>query len=340
MAKMRAALCPKPGTIAITEVEKPVPGEGQVLVEVRATGLCGSDVDGYLDRHPMIGYPIIMGHECSGVIAELGPGVTNVSRDDEVVVEPFFTCKTCEACLKGKYNLCKDLVITGHQVNGSLADFVLAESMFVHPKPPSISWEEAAIVEPMSGSLHAVKRAGVGLGDLVVILGCGTMGSFTLQHCRNAGAETIIADSQAFKLDVARQLGADRTVNVTQERMEDVVNERTGGVGADIVIEAVGLPETVAQTTKLVRRGGTIVLIGWTGNQTDPFDMTSVTLNELTVLGTLGFAWDFPTSLDLLRRGKVDASAIISHRLPLERVEEGIHMLHEGRDNVWKIAIV
>jgi len=336
---MKAAVCTQPGTIEITQVPVPAPKKGEVLVQVKATGLCGSDVDGYLGRHPMMGYPLIMGHECSGTVAALGEGVTKVAVGDAVVVEPFFTCKTCQACLEGKYNLCKDLIITGHQVSGSLAEYVPAEAMFVHPKPENIGFDEASIVEPLSGSLHAVKRAGVGIGDLTVIIGCGTMGSFALQHCRNAGAETIVADVEDFKLDVARKLGADHTVNVGTDDLVKVVEEMTGGVKADVVIEACGVPETLAQTTRLVRRGGTIMLIGWSGNPTDPFDLTSVTLDELRVLGTLGFAWDFPTALSLARRGKVDLGAIISHHMPLDRTEEAIQLHHSGKDHAWKIII-
>jgi L-iditol 2-dehydrogenase len=337
--KMKAALCTAPEKIEMTEVDVPVPKEGEVLVQVKATGLCGSDVDGYLGKHPMIGYPIIMGHECSGVVAALGPGVTGVAQSDAVVVEPFFTCKKCPACLRGKYNLCKDLLIIGHQIPGSLAEYVLAESMFVHPKPENIGFDEAAIVEPLSGSLHAVKRAGVTIGDFTVVIGAGTMGSFALQHCRNAGAETLIADVEDFKLELAASLGADHTLNVKRENLRDRVQELTGGVGADVVIEACGHPATLAQTTTLVKRGGTIMLIGWSGNKADPFDLTSLTLDELTVLGTLGFAWDFPTALGLAGRGKVDLGAIISHHFPLEKTEEAIKLFHSGKERAWKIII-
>jgi len=337
--KMKAALCPRPGEMVITEVDVPEPKEGEVLVEVRATGLCGSDVDGFLGRHPMIGYPIIMGHECSGVIAAVGKNARGVHKGDAVVVEPFFTCKSCPSCLRGKYNLCKDLRIIGHQIPGSLAEYVLAEARFAHPKPENLSFEEGAIAEPLSGSLHAVKRAGIGVGDFTVIIGCGTIGSFSLQHAKNAGAEVLIADVQDFKLSRARKLGADHVLNVNREDLKAKVDELTGGLGADKVIEAVGLPETLVQTTKLVRRGGTIMLIGWSGNKTDQFDLTSVTLDELTVLGTLGFCWDFPAALNLAGRGKVDLKSIISHKFPLEKTREAIELFQSGKDNAWKIII-
>jgi len=338
-AKMKAAVCKARETIVIEQVPVPKPKAGKVLVEVKATGLCGSDVDGYTGHHPMIKWPIILGHECSGVVAALGPGVTAWKVGDPVAVEPFFTCKKCPACLKAKYNLCVDLKITGHQVPGSMAEYVIAEACFLHRKPDNVPFAEAAIAEPVSGSLHAVERSNIRLGDFVVLIGCGTIGSLAMQHVLNKGAEVLVSEPLEFKLKTARQLGAHHTLNPDTEDLEKKVKQLTGGIGADCVIEAVGKPETVASTVRLVKRGGTIMLIGWTGNKTDPFDMTSVTLDELTVLGTLGFCWDFPVALKLLSQGKVKVAPIITHRLPLQRVEEGIKMLKERHKGVWKIAI-
>lgn len=339
MATMKAAVCRDRETIVIEDVPRPAPGPGQVLVRVMATGLCGSDVDGFTGHHPMIAWPIILGHECAGVVSAVGRGVTGWREGDAVAVEPFFTCKTCPACVRGRYNLCAHLKIIGHQIPGSMADYVLAESCFLHRKPDGIPFEEAAIAEPASGSLHAVERCAPRLGDLVVIIGCGTIGSLAMQHCLNKGAEVLVAEPRAFKRKVARQLGAHAALDPSAEDLRAKVLELTGGIGADCVIEAVGRPETLAETVRLVRRGGTIMLIGWSGNKTDPFDLTSVTLDELTVLGTLGFCHDFPTALKLMARGSVKIAPIISHRMPLERVAEGIAMLREGAEGVWKIVI-
>jgi len=336
---MKAAVCKDREQIVIEQVPVPEPGAGEVLVQVKATGLCGSDVDGYTGHHPMIGWPIILGHECSGVVAEPGAGVEGWSPGDEVAVEPFFTCKKCPACIQSKYNLCVDLKITGHQVPGSMADYTIAEACFLHSKPENVPFAEAAIAEPTSGSLHAVERCNLRLGDFVVILGCGTIGSLAMQHCLNKGVEVLVADPEDFKLETARSLGVHHALNPQKEDLPARVKELTSGVGADCVIEAVGKQETLAATTGLVRRGGTIMLIGWSGEKTDPFDLTTVTLDELTVLGTLGFCHDFPVALKLMSMGKVKIAPIITHRIPLERVEEGIRMLREHEPGVWKIVI-
>jgi L-iditol 2-dehydrogenase len=336
---MKAAVCTQKERIEIQDISRPVPKEGEVLVQVKATGLCGSDVDGYTGDHPMIFWPITLGHEASGIIAETGPGVNQWQEGDEVVIEPFFTCKKCTACREGLYNLCTDLKITGHQVPGTLAEFVLAEAGFLHPKPKNISFEEAAIAEPVSGSLHAVERCRLALADFAVIIGCGTIGSLAMQHCLNKGAEVMVIEPSPGKRKIAAEFGTHHTLDPAEGDPKKRILELTDGRGADCVIEAVGAPETLGLTTTLVRRGGTIMLIGWSGNSSDHFDLTSVTLDELNVLGTLGFCNDYPAALKLMSMGKVRVGPIISHHLPLEDAERGIQMLKNREEGVWKIVI-
>lgn len=336
---MKAAVCSAPGKILIREVPKPAPGPGEVLVKVKSVGVCGSDVDGYRGHHPMIGYPIILGHECSGIIAEVGKGVAASRVGEAVVVEPFFTCDACAFCLQGTYNFCAALKIIGHQVAGAYAEYVLIPAKFAHTKPANVSFDAAAILEPCSGSLHAVRRGRIQAGDFVVIIGGGTMGSFSTQHCRNLSAETLVIEPVAFKRQLALDLGASHVIDPAAQDVAGMVKELTRGRMADVVIEAVGKQATLAQTVSLVKNGGTIILIGWTGNDTDPFDLTHTTFKELTVLGTLGFCRDFPIAMKLVAQGKIDIERIISHRFRLEQVTEAIELLESGRDNVMKAVV-
>jgi len=340
MSDMRAAVCYKPGDVRVQEVPKPEPSAEQVVVKVKATGVCGSDVDGYLGTHPWIRYPIILGHECSGVVDCTGEGAGKFRPGDAVVVEPFFVCGRCPACLKGRYNLCRDITIIGHQVPGSFAEYVLIDERFLHPLPEGVSFEAGALAEPASGSLHAVGRCNLAIGDFVVLLGCGTIGYFAAQHVLNSGARLLVSEPEARKREKAGDLGAEHVLDPREESVLDRVMEITDGVGADCVIEAVGMPETIRETVALARKGGTVMLIGWTGNQTDPFDTTTLTLDEMTVLGTMGFAWDFPVALRLLASGRIDAESIITHRFPLDRCAEALETLHEKRDGIWKAMIV
>jgi len=336
---MKAAVCTGIGSIDIQDIPRPVPGPGEVLVRIKSVGVCGSDVDGYRGKHPMIGFPIVLGHECSGTIAEVGPGVAASRLGEAVTVEPFFICGTCPFCLAGTYNFCSDLKIIGHQVQGAFAEYMPIPAEFAHLKPDTVSFDEAAIMEPCSGSLHAVQRCRIQSGDVVVIIGCGTMGSFSTQHCANLSAEVIVIEPVAFKREAALELGASHTLDPETDDLVAEVSRITNGKMADVVIEAVGERETLVETVSLVKNGGTVMLIGWTGNDTDPFDLTNTTFKELTVLGTLGFCRDFPTSMKLLAAGKVDIERIITHHFDLDHVQEAIEQLEAGSDGVWKSVV-
>lgn len=335
---MKAAVCTGIGRIEIQDVPKPVPKAGEVLVKVKSVGVCGSDVDGYRGKHPMIGYPIILGHECSGIIAEVGPGVDPARIGEAVTVEPFFICDTCPFCRQGTYNFCAELKIIGHQVAGAFAEYLTIPAKFAHFKPENVSFDEAAILEPCSGALHAVRRCRIQAGDTVVIIGCGTMGSFATQHCRNLSAEVIVVEPVAFKRQAALELGAAYALCPEDDLVAEVA-KITNGKMADVVIEAVGERETLAETVGLVKNGGTVMLIGWTGNSTDPFDLTNTTFKELTVLGTLGFCRDFPISMKLLAAGKVNINRIITHRFALDDVQKAIEQLEAKTDGVWKSVV-
>jgi 2-desacetyl-2-hydroxyethyl bacteriochlorophyllide A dehydrogenase len=287
----------------------------------------------------MIGFPIVLGHEASGIIAEVGAGVDEARIGEAVTVEPFFICRTCPFCLEGTYNFCSDLKIIGHQVQGAFAEYLPIPADFAHHKPDSVSFDAAAILEPCSGSLHAVQRCKIQSGDVVVIIGCGTMGSFSTQHCANLSAEVIVIEPVAFKRAAALELGAAHVLDPETDDLVAAVARITNGKMADVVIEAVGERETLAETVSLVKNGGTVMLIGWTGNDTDPFDLTNTTFKELTVLGTLGFCRDFPTSMKLVASGKVDIERIITHRFDLDHVQEAIEQLEAGSDGVWKSVV-
>jgi L-iditol 2-dehydrogenase len=214
------------------------------------------------------------------------------------------------------------------------------DERFLHPMPENISFEVGALAEPISGALHATGRCNLKIGDLVVVIGCGTIGYFLTQHALNSGARVMVSEPDARKRKTARSIGASWVVDPAKESPVEKVMALTDGVGADCVMEAVGSPETIRLTTQLARKGGTILLMGWTGNETDAFDCTKMTLDEMTVLGTMGFAWDFPVTLDLLSRGKIDAERIITHRFTLDQTEEALLTLHEKRGGVWKATIV
>jgi len=327
---MKAAICTEPHKIVIQDVETPKPRGNEVLIQVKACAICKSDLSGYLGKHPLMECPIILGHECSGVIADVGPEVKHAKVGRRVAVETFFyVCGTCAGCKTGRYNVCKNVKIIGHNVPGAFAEYCLANGDFVFEIPENVSFEHAALTEPLSCGVHAVKRCGIQIGDFVVILGVGAIGLFVLQVAKASGAEVLVADLMPFKLDMARKLGADHVVDARSRDTLEAVMEATNGDGADCVIEAAGTPETLKLMVDVARSGATLMPIGFTGKPLDEINLGRVTLGEMTLLGMLGFCRDFPTSLKLMSRGQIDIPSMITHKFKLEEVEKGIQMMQD-----------
>jgi threonine dehydrogenase-like Zn-dependent dehydrogenase len=337
---MKAVVCERPMAMGLREVPTPKPKWKEALVEIRAVGVCRSDVSGYLGKHPLITYPNILGHECSGVVVELGPDARGFQVGEEVAVETFFElCGRCSGCRRGQYNTCKSPKIIGHNVPGAFAEYMLANSDFLHQKPPNVSFEEAALVEPLSVAVHAVKRCGISCGETVAIIGAGAIGLLTLQVARLSGATVHVVDVVERKLALAKDLGADRVFDASTRDARAEMMAATEGDGYDYVIEAVGSPKTLRETTDLARAGGTIMCIGFSGRETDEISLSKITLQEMRLLGILGFCRDYPTSLQLLSKGMVDVGPLITQRLPLEEVEKAIQLMMKRPAEVLRAII-
>jgi L-iditol 2-dehydrogenase len=337
---MRAMMLTASKTLELQDVAVPEPDFGQVLVEVESTAVCRSDVSGYLDKHPMIQPPRIMGHECAGIIEAVGPGVSHWKKGDDVVVETFFyACGSCPGCRAGRYNVCNDVKVIGHNVDGAFAEYTLANASFVYEKPEGVSFDQAALTEPLSVGVHAIRRCGIGVGDFVVIQGAGAIGLMVLQVAKASGAEVLIADLLDDKLELARKLGADYTVNPRDKDTVEAVREVTNGEMAPYVLECVGRSETIRQMVDLASRGATLMPIGFTGKEVDEINMSQITLAEMDVLGILGFCRDYPTALKLMKRGLVDMESLITQRFPLDRVEEAIKLALDKPNEVIRAIV-
>jgi len=342
---MKAAVCEEPRKITLRDVKVPAPGPGEVLVKVKASGICKSDVKGYLGTHPGVIYPMILGHEFSGEVAALGEGVESayggapLQVGDAVIVEPLFPCGECAACLAGDYNLCYGLTMAGHQTPGSFAEYAIAKAALLYPKDRSLSFDEAALIEPLAVAVHAVKRAGISIGDMVIVIGAGTIGLLTIQVAKKAGAMVIATDISSDKLHLAADLGADYVVNADTSDPHELVMAMTKGRGADVVIECAGTPQTLMQMADLVRKGGTITMIGWTGNESDRIPLTKITRYEINLLGSIIYCRDFPTAIELAVSREVNLNSIISHEFELSEVGEALEELADGQHDIVKAII-
>ena len=316
---------PEPG-VEFAEVPKPKIAADEVLIEVKAAAICGSDLGiyDYTPAYSKMRLPVVMGHEFSGRIAETGPQVKGYAVGDRVLAESVKACGICVYCRSGHENLCDASTLFGIHVDGGMAEYVAVPYRLLHRLPGELSFEEGALIEPLSNALHFVKDCTtIRLGDLAVVHGCGPIGIFSAQLFHLAGAEVILTgvnvDTERFK--IASGLGLE-TVNVEKEDLLKLVMERTGGRGADIAFVATGAPPAVAQATQIVKKRGQVTIIGIFGRPVE-VPMTQVVRREVTLSGAYDAKPEnFDQSISLAKSGAVKVRELITHRLPLEKAGE------------------
>lgn len=324
-----------PGNLELRDHPDPTPGPGQVLIRVKAIGVCGTDV------HIMHGTyrtatPVIIGHEFSGEIVGLGAGVTQWRLGDRVVAENIEgACGVCEVCRTGNPHICAEKRAYGTDSNGAMAEYAVFTATAVHRLPDAVSYEEAAVLEPLAVvNRGVVERGMVRPESTVVVLGPGSIGLLAVQVCRAAGCKEIIVAGTdrdlATRLPLGRTCGATRVVNTQREDLRAIVAEVTGGHGADLVVEAAGAPRSVQEAFHLVGRGKVIAAIGLTGREF-PLDWDVGVFKEVDVRfskSSTYMSWDRAISMVASRR--VDVRPLITHRFPLHRWQEALDVSASG----------
>ncbi len=310
----------------------PVPGAGEVLVNVRAIGICGSDVHYYEQGRIgpyVVEHPMVVGHESAGVIVAVGAGVDPARVGEMVALEPGVPCYHCEQCLTGRYNLCPDVVFFATPpVDGSIASYVTIDARFAHTAPAGLSFEEAAMAEPVSVGVWAARKAGVTAGDRVLVTGAGPIGLYAAQVARALGAATVtVTDMSAFRLDAARALGFDT------ERADTPLKTTF-----TVQLECSGAAAAVNSGMRRLAPAGRVVLVGM-GPDLVPIDVPLVQTKELTIGGVFRYANTYPTALDLIATGAVDATAIITHRFDLEHTEDALTLARRDPESLKAIII-
>ncbi|WP_266076947.1 NAD(P)-dependent alcohol dehydrogenase [Haladaptatus caseinilyticus] len=321
---MQVAVLDEPGTLRVEERKRPEPEPDELLVNIREIGICGSDVHYY--EHGKIGdyvveSPLVLGHESAGEVAAVGES-TDFEPGERVALEPGVPCRRCEHCKRGEYNLCPDVTFMATPPdNGAFAEFVAWPADFAYRLPDSVSLREGALCEPLSVGIHAARRGNVGVGDSVLITGCGPIGLLAMEVVRAAGAtEVFISDVVPEKLQVAESRGADATFDVRGTDLIDAVAEHTDGEGVDIVIEASGSEPAIRSTIDAVRRGGTVVLIGLAQDAEVPLDTGKIIDNELDMFGSFRYRNTYRAAVELLADGIVDVEGIVDFERALEDI--------------------
>ena len=342
---MKALVLEEYNQFAYGEVPAPEPGPEEVLLAVKACGICGSDVHG-LDgstgrRRP----PIIMGHEASGVIAQVGSAVSGWSPGDRVTLDSTIYCGQCEFCRRGLINLCDHRRVLGvscedYRQAGAFAEFVAVPQHVLYRLPDRLPFEHAALVEPFAIALHALGRAPVTANDTVVVVGAGMIGLALVQALRATGCQRLIAvDVAAERLTLAARLGATHTIGPTNENAAEAILNLTQGRGADRSFEAVGLSSTVDLAVRCVRKGGAVTLIGNVAPKIE-FPLQTAVTRELTIHGSCASQGEYPACLEMLACGSLQAAPLISAPAPLAEGAAWFDRLYRREPGLLKVVLV
>lgn len=340
---MKAVLFYAPGDIRFEEIPRPQAGPDEVVVQIKAALTCGTDLKTYRRGHPVLikKAPSVFGHELAGVIAEIGTGVRGFSVGQRVVAANSAPCGHCFYCRRGHLSLCEHLEL----LNGAYAQFIAIPARIGQQNllaiPDEVTFRQAALVEPLACTIHGIERSEIALGDTVCVIGHGPIGLMLTCLARLKGARVIVVGRNPIKLEKARQLGAEELVDTTavSDPVEAVRGLTPEGRGVDVAIEAVGLPETWEQAIAMTRPGGLVNLFGGCKSGTQVrVDTRRLHYDELRIIGVFHHTpRTVRTALSLIANTRIDADALITHEMPLERLEEAFQLMASG--DTLKVAI-
>lgn len=331
--------------IEIKEEKKPdVEKEKDVLVRIRCVGICGSDVHYFLEGRigdQIVKEKIILGHEASGEVVEVGKEVKKLKKGDKVAIEPGISCGKCESCKKGKPNTCPYVKFLGTPpINGAFREYIVMPEENLIKIPEELGYEEGVLSEPLAIGVYAVKLSKMEIGDDVAILGTGPIGLSILFAVRESGADRIfVSDLIEERLEFAKKLGADFTVDAKNEDIVEVVKKFTNNRGVDISFEAAGKRDTFRQVIHTTKICGKSVLVGIPSEDTVEFEAHIMRRKELKLINVRRSAFCTEIALNLMKKSKLPFSQIITHKYPFEKIEEALNLVAEYKDGVIKCLV-
>jgi len=341
---MKALLLTEPRRLEVVEVDEPEIGRDDVLVQVEACGICGSDLHGYDGSSGRRIPPLIMGHEAAGVVIAAGAEVTDLTPGTRVAMDSMVSCGRCWFCRRGDAHLCDHRRVIGvscgdYRRHGAFAEQISVPRRIVYPLPDSLPMEHAAMIEAVSVAVHAARITPIRLGDTAVVVGAGMIGLLVVQAVRAAGAAQVIAiDLNDRRLKTAQTLGADHVIRGDSDDVAGEVAARTGGRGADIVFEVVGASTTVHTAIACARKGATVTLVGNVSPSVD-LPLQSVVTREVRLQGTCGCNGEIPECIDLIHRGVIQVAPLITAQIGLADGPAWFEKLYAGAPEQMKVLI-
>ncbi|MEA4912026.1 MAG: alcohol dehydrogenase catalytic domain-containing protein [Oscillospiraceae bacterium] len=312
--------------------------EDEVLIKIKASAICGSDLHIFKGKHPAVSLPVTIGHEMSGTVEVLGGGVTKLKRGDRVTVEPCIVCGKCDACRRGEYSFCEHISFTYRNGDGAMADYIVIKEPYVYRLPDRLSFDEGSLIEPLSVATHAVRRADIKLGERVAIVGAGAIGLLVTALCRLSGAaQILVSDASEQRLAIAREFGATHTVLAPAQDIAQAALDATGGKGVDKSFECVGREQTFVQTMLALKKNGLATIVGIFEQPNITIPATRFITHEIRVQGAQGYCFDFLVALQASEH--IDLQRLITHTYALEQLQTALETCLDRESGAVKVVL-
>ncbi|HYA47811.1 MAG TPA: alcohol dehydrogenase catalytic domain-containing protein [Burkholderiales bacterium] len=338
---MRAAVLEAPRKFAVVGKDTPRPGPGEVRVRTVATAVCHTDLSIYAGKHPGVRYPVVLGHESTGVIDKVGDGVEGLVPGQHVIVNPAISCGRCDCCARGATHLCRNAGMFGRDIEGSLKQYVCLPERFLHALPAALPLNEATLIETLATVRHAQKRLGLGAGESVVVLGEGTSGLLHTRLAVLSGANPVIAVSRSrWKLDRASAMGAHHVIDTGAEGAVSEVLRLTGGNGADTVIDTAGGAAALRAGIEMLRPGGRFSAFSISHESAADLNLFPFYYKEISIIGSRALLpEDMAPSIDLVASGAIDVKGFITATYPLGHAAEAFQEYEKNPGRILRIVI-
>ena len=339
---MKAILLSEPGQIGLIDLPEEDPGPGEVKLRIQSCSVCGSDLEGLHGQHPKLTFPRVMGHEVASVVEAIGEGVTGLRIGDRVAGTGRKACRSCEACRDGRPADCTDVGGPGFTAHGAYAEAMTVVARGLTPIPENLTFDEAAVAQPAAIANHAVSgRARVQHGETILIQGCGPIGLSAMMLAKLKGARVISTDIVDYRVQRARELGADLAINTAKEDLFSPILDLTNGEGVDKVVECVGgdQDDTLPQAVEAVRKSGLVVVVGSFAANRATIPIIDFKFSEKSVIGSQGMPEGYDPVFELMSSGQLNVEPLITHRVPLDQAPHALDLMDRKAENVMKVVL-